>query len=543
MIKWCVHVFRLYDFRLSNSKRIFCQKINNEAWYWDTFITRPEHDADAAANKTEIPKHNHFNHILQIYFWVVLFTIPFYLSSLFYWWSKIILAELSWAWLGKLKAVWSKINCKSPNMGGSWTHSIKVTQPNLTPSLVSGLSLPVISTPHYLFSLVSGVCGTPCRHNTLVLLLTPITTVYLTGSCFQDPSAGTLVSRKPTKKTFAEKLSTKLDKLSKLPKHQDSSSRNINKAYQEVYRDYYGNIVRGDPGGWGQYTTSPGPRRTFHNVIRRGRSAPVHSHTAQSPVSHHGLANRTWSAWDGGGGHGHHRPEQTVFSDMTGEESSYHAINSNVCMCEDFLEETYRGKKPRRKCKKCGFDRLKFDHKHHQSFRRSISEESLNAEALELVSRRRRSKKPVFYDEQDEYEDIEFVPRTDLSHNSKLIPKKSRSRSPVSSVQSTTRGSSSPVHHKRNARTQSMIVNNRNLNAKDKEMQNISIRASPMRSASSVTGKTRADNNRNIVTVNGAATKNSSIIYLSPDTSSKSSHQVHSAQEQDLDYPGKFYIS
>ena len=73
-----------------------------------------------------------------------------------------------------------------------------------------------------------------------------------------------------------------------------------------------------------------------------------------------------------------------------------------------------------------------------------------------------------------------------------------------------------------------MIVNNRNqlnITKDNKEMQNISgaIRASPLRSASSVTGgfkpKMSGDQNRNVVTVNGShgVTKNSSVIYLSPD--------------------------
>jgi len=60
------------------------------------------------------------------------------------------------------------------------------------------------------------------------------------------------------------------------------------------------------------------------------------------------------------------------------------------------------------------------------------------------------------------------------------------------------------------------------VNAKDnKEMQNIAIRASPMRSASSITkSKSSVEQARSVVTVNGCATKNSSIIYLSPDVAS-----------------------
>ena len=290
------------------------------------------------------------------------------------------------------------------------------------------------------------------------------------------------------KKTFAEKLSNKLDKLAK-PKDKE---RTFNKAYQEVYRDYYGNIVVPRPSQepWSpvshvsHYSASPAPKRTFHNVIRRGRSAPSH---APSPA--HSLANRTWSGWDGGGpqgpprlGHGN-----TVTSDHAlyaetpvYEEYQNFAINSNVCMCEDYLDGTNRGKKPKKKCKKCGFDRLGFNH-HQHSVRRSISEESLtNTGAMyqdQFDNMRRKhkmmmiSQKPVFYDEQDEYEDIDFIPRPRLhprSSSTRKIPtksKSSRSRSPDQ------RRSSSPIH-KKNARTQSMIVNNRNLlNTKDNKEQ------------------------------------------------------------------------
>ena len=74
-----------------------------------------------------------------------------------------------------------------------------------------------------------------------------------------------------------------------------------------------------------------------------------------------------------------------------------------------------------------------------------------------------------------------------------------------------------------------MIVNNRNqlnITKDNKEMQNIAIRASPLRSASSVTAGLKPKLNgepssRNVVTVNGCqgATKNSSVIYLSPEVS------------------------
>ena len=101
-----------------------------------------------------------------------------------------------------------------------------------------------------------------------------------------------LLPRK-TKRSFAEKLSNKLDKLSK-PKERD---RGFNKAYQEVYRDHFGNILVPRSSGhsewsvdpWPAYSSSPAPKRTFHNVIHRNRSAPSQSSSA------HGPANRTWS--------------------------------------------------------------------------------------------------------------------------------------------------------------------------------------------------------------------------------------------------------
>ena len=348
------------------------------------------------------------------------------------------------------------------------------------------------------------------------------------------------------KKTFAEKLSNKLDKLAK-PRDKE---RTINKAYQEVYRDYYGNIVpvaRQEPWPHPHYSASPAPKRTFHNVIRRGRSAPSHA-----PGPTHSLANRTWSGWEPG-----------VYGDsVVYDEYHNFAINSNVCMCEDFLEGTHRGKKPKKKCKKCGNDRMMLDHHQGQSsvMRRSISEESLSGptvlytDPFDLARRKQKmaaarmgisQHKPVFYDEQDEYEeDMEhYAPRplpashTRSSLSRKIQPKSSRSRSPVAPA----RRSSSPVH-KKSARTQSMIVNNRNLlNTKDnKEMQNIAIRASPMRSASSVTGKGKLRNGeergRNVVTVNGCATKNSSIIYLSP--AQDNANTPSSPRTQDTEYPG-----
>ena len=340
-----------------------------------------------------------------------------------------------------------------------------------------------------------------------------------------------LLPRK-TKRSFAEKLSNKLDKLSK-PKERD---RGFNKAYQEVYRDHFGNILVPRSSGhsewsvdpWPAYSSSPAPKRTFHNVIHRNRSAPSQSSSA------HGPANRTWSGWDSGysahpagsrsNATSHDYP--AVYGDVLLEDYHNFAINSNVCMCEDYLGGTQRGKKGRKPCKKCGFDRL--GSAVQGNLRRSISEESVNGQhshngldPYDYMRRRRlvANPKPVFYDEQDEYEDIDFhaasrlMPGNSSMRQSK--PKTARPRSPG-------RRSSSPVH-KKSVRTQSMIVNNRRehqlVNAKDnKEMQNIAIRASPMRSASSITkSKSSAEQARSVVTVNGCATKNSSIIYLSPD--------------------------
>ena len=304
-----------------------------------------------------------------------------------------------------------------------------------------------------------------------------------------------------------------------------------------MYRDYYGNIVvprssgGPDPSWPPHYSASPAPRRTFHNVIRRGRSAPGPS---SSSSSGHSGANRTFSGWEMAGSsysplQAHSRTElvstdPAVLYDEGNQHYHNFAINSNVCMCEDYLEGTNRGKKWKKRCKKCGFDRPGFDQAEDLTVvRRSVSEESINNALYNDYLRRKRliNQKPVFYDEQDEYEDIDFIARPMRSSSSRKIkPKSSRSRSPG-------RRSSSPVN-KKSARTQSMIVNNRNqlnITKDNKEMQNISgaIRASPLRSASSVTAgfkpKMSGEQNRNVVTVNGShgASKNSSVIYLSPD--------------------------
>ena len=300
------------------------------------------------------------------------------------------------------------------------------------------------------------------------------------------------------KKSFAEKLTTRLDRLAK-PRDKE---KGYNRAYQEVYRDHFGNIllprVNGysNPEPWNPHGSSPAPRRTFHNVIPRGRS------------SSNG-ANLTWSGWDGGGGvypHPHLKPTlspEQLYGEVQYGEYTKFAINGNVCMCEDNLGGTQRGRRGSRKCKKCGFDRPGSDS--YRSMRRSLSEESLTPgvpDPYEYMRKRRLSyPKPVFYDEQDEYEDIMF--------NEPGIDELSSNK---------TRGKSPKHEYKNFTRTQSMNLNNRNrLNTKDsKDMQNIAIRSSPLRTP----GPRPKPGNRNIVTVNGSGGKNSSIIYLSADTSS-----------------------
>ena len=186
-------------------------------------------------------------------------------------------------------------------------------------------------------------------------------------------------------------------------------------------------------------------------------------------------------------------------------------------MCEDFLGGTQRpGKKGARRCKKCGFDRPGADT--YRSIRRSLSEESVSAvgsssqDPYEYMRKRRLVyPKPVFYDEQDEYEDIMFddaTARSDLTAVTvpHLVPP---------TVQP-------PGSNKNFTRTQSMNLNNNRknnnnkLNAKDnKDIKNIAIRSSPLRAPPNSNGNS---SNRNVVTVNGVG-KNSSIIYLSSDLS------------------------
>ena len=255
------------------------------------------------------------------------------------------------------------------------------------------------------------------------------------------------------------------------------------------------------------------------------------------------MVNRTWSGWEGPGASFSRSVvsnDPSLYGDpsVLYEEYQNFAINSNVCMCEDYLDGTNRSKKSKKRCKKCGFDRLgvEQDGRTGTVVRRSVSEESINNAMYNEYLRRKRmiNQKPVFYDEQDEYEDIDFISRPMRSSSSRKIkPKSSRSRSPA-------RRSHSPVH-KKSARTQSMIVNNRNqlnITKDNKEMQNIAIRASPLRSASSVAGikpQVSSESSRNLVTVNGCkgATKNSSVIYLSPEV------EVLPSQDSPMEYSGK----
>ena len=192
----------------------------------------------------------------------------------------------------------------------------------------------------------------------------------------------------------------------------------------------------------------------------------------------------------------------------------FRTINSNVCMCEDFLGGTQRpGKKGARRCKRCGFDRPGAET--YRSIRRSLSEESVSAvgsssqDPYEYMRKRRLVyPKPVFYDEQDEYEDIMFDDST------------TRSDLTTTTVPHLAPASMQPPGPNKNfTRTQSMNLNNNRknnnnkLNTKDsKDIHNIAIRSSPLRAPPSSTG------NKNVVTVNGVG-KNSSIIYLSSEAS------------------------
>ena len=112
-----------------------------------------------------------------------------------------------------------------------------------------------------------------------------------------------------------------------------------------MYRDHFGNLLLPRVGlsaqGGGSHIPSPSPRRTFHNVIPRGRNPPP-------PPPPNGL-NMTWSGWEGGGfGPPHPKPpEHVVYGDVVYGDYQKFAINGNVCMCEDYLGGTNRGKKER----------------------------------------------------------------------------------------------------------------------------------------------------------------------------------------------------
>jgi hypothetical protein len=104
------------------------------------------------------------------------------------------------------------------------------------------------------------------------------------------------------------------------------------------------------------------------------------------------------------------------------------AINSNVCLCEDYIGGTQRAAGKRsgagasvsagkavKRCKKCGYERpgVGGGPGRLSGLRRSASEESVNGhytDPYEYTMRRQQramlGQKPVFYDEQDEYDDL-----------------------------------------------------------------------------------------------------------------------------------------
>jgi hypothetical protein len=272
-------------------------------------------------------------------------------------------------------------------------------------------------------------------------------------------------SSSKSKKSFTERLSTRFDRLTSA--RSSSSSRHkaanssYNRAYQEVYRDHYGNLLlprvangsaaavftNHQPDPWTVIhptaaAVSPLPRRTFHNVIpRAGRSGPASSGGGGNVAA----AAAAWSGWErglvryGGAAPPHplagHPPsalnDQVLYGEVLYGDAfqPFAAINSNVCLCEDYLGGTQRaaaaGKrssggannKTMKRCKKCGYDRPGL----HRGggLRRSASDESVNGhytDPYEYTTSRRQlqqrrqlsstGQKPVFYDEQDEYDDL-----------------------------------------------------------------------------------------------------------------------------------------
>ena len=227
-----------------------------------------------------------------------------------------------------------------------------------------------------------------------------------------------------------------------------------------MYRDHYGNlllprVVSSTPGGnsggglfsnlpdpWAvspAAAASPLPRRTFHNVIPRGGSGRSPAGNGGSHVSAAAAAG-AWTGWDHGMRysaalplHHHHHAKPSVSNDQVlygevlyGEGfQPFAAIASNVCLCEDYLGGTQRAAGKRnsgggaasRRCKKCGYERPgPSSGRAGGGLRRSASEESVNghyADPYEYTVRRQQQQqrlmlgqKPVFYDEQDEYDDL-----------------------------------------------------------------------------------------------------------------------------------------
>ena len=280
----------------------------------------------------------------------------------------------------------------------------------------------------------------------------------------QDGGPTVLLPRK-AKKSFTERLSTRFDRLTSATSSSrqkgNNNNSNYNRAYQEVYRDHYGNLLlprvaslSGNSGGGGgggaifsshpdpwtsahPSAVSPQPRRTFHNVIpRSGGRGPASS----------GNSAAAWSGWDRGvrysaappHPHSHATAVPSTLNDQVlygevlyGEAFPPFAINSNVCLCEDYLGGTQRAagrrsgggsggggggsaNKATKRCKKCGYDRPGVGV--NRGLRRSASEESVNGhytDPYEYTSRRQlqqqrslMGQKPVFYDEQDEYDDL-----------------------------------------------------------------------------------------------------------------------------------------
>ncbi len=229
-----------------------------------------------------------------------------------------------------------------------------------------------------------------------------------------------------------------------------------------MYRDHYGNlllprVVSSTPGGGGgggglfsnlpdpwavssAAAASPLPRRTFHNVIPRGGSGRSPAGNGGSHVSAAAAAAGAWTGWDHGMRysaahplHHHHTKhsasnDQVLYGEVLYGEGfqPFAAIASNVCLCEDYLGGTHRaagkrnsggggggGSASSKRCKKCGYERPgPSSGRGVGGLRRSASEESVNghyADPYEYTVRRQRlmlGQKPVFYDEQDEYDDL-----------------------------------------------------------------------------------------------------------------------------------------